>query len=72
MIAGIDIAIMLDHHRTSAGRLMVADRSRRADEICECPFDIHDEHLTNIARDPPVKNGAQKPTIVFGNNRPVR
>ncbi len=55
MIAGVNVAIVLNNHRAPTGWLMMANRTRRTDKIGKRPFDIHHENLADVAFDPVVK-----------------
>ena len=72
MIAGVNVAVVFDNHRASAGRLMVANRTRRTDKIGKRPFDIHHENLADVAFDPVVEYRHQKFTELIGAYRPFR
>lgn len=72
MIAGVDVPIMLNHQRSAAGRLMMANRARRADKAGKRPFDIHHKNFADVMFDPAIENGYQKIAVVLRTNRPFR
>ena len=72
MIAGINIAVVLNNHRTPTSRLMMANRARCANKIGERPFNIHHENLADVTFDPVVENRHQKITERIGAYRPFR
>ena len=70
VVAGIDIAVVLDDERAAALLRMDADRRRVADPGIEGPLEVHDKDLAHIVTDPFLVDGNEKVAVLLGNDRP--
>ena len=72
MIAGKDIAIMLDYDGTAALLRMDTDRGRVPDPGVEGPLKVHHKDISHIMTHPLIVDRYQEVAILFGDNRPWR
>ena len=68
VVAGIDIAVMLDHERTAALLGVNTDRRRISDPSIECPLKIHHKDRAHIPPNPFLIDRDQKISVFFREN----
>ena len=60
MIAGVDVAVVLDDKRAAALLCVDADGRRVSDPGIEGPLEIHDEDLAHVTADPLLEDADEK------------
>ena len=72
MIAGKDIAVMLDYDGTAALLRMDTDRGRVPDPGVKGPLEVHHKDISHIVTHPLIVDRYQKVAILLGDHRPWR
>jgi hypothetical protein len=72
VVAGIEIAVVLERHALTAYRAEDADRSCHPEPARQRPVEIENERFSDIPLDPLIKDHRQEPSPLVCTDGPVR